>query len=119
MDRTVVWCDGRMQPSERPVARATDRGLTGGLGVYESLAVLDGKVFAPTRHLDRLARSAALVGIDLPDLSILRDALDEVAAAGGWASGRLRVTVTAGERDDTPGITVVTGWRQRASSRSG
>ncbi len=95
------------------MVRATDLGLTSGLGIYESLAVLDGRVFALTRHLERLAHSAQVVGIGLAGDDVLRGAADEVAQAGGWAYGRLRITVTAGT-DDAPGVLVVVGSPARA-----
>ena len=104
----MVWCDGRLVPPRTPVVRATDLGLTSGLGVYESLAVLDGKVFALTRHLDRLAHSARVVGVELADDDVLRGAAEEVARTGRWSYGRLRITATAGT-DDTPGVLVVVG----------
>lgn len=113
----MVWCDGRLVAPDTPVVRATDRGLTSGLGVYESLAVLDGRVFALTRHLERLTHSAQVVGVRLPGDDVLRGAAEEVAGAGGWSYGRLRITATAGEADDAPGALVVTGSPARAVER--
>ena len=104
----MVWCDGRLVPPRTPVARATDLGLTSGLGVYESLAVLNGTVFALTRHLDRLAHSAQVVGIELAGDDVLRGAAEEVARVGRWPYGRLRITATAGS-DDAPGVLTVVG----------
>lgn len=116
VDETVVWCDGRLVPARTPVVRATDLGLTSGLGVYESLAVLDGQAFALTRHLERLADSAEAVGVELAGDAVLRDAVEEVAQAGGWSYGRLRITATAGT-EDAPGVLVVVGSPARAVER--
>ncbi|MCL2423619.1 MAG: aminotransferase class IV, partial [Micrococcales bacterium] len=113
MDETVVWCDGRVVPCDTLVVGATDRGLTSGLGVYEALAVIDGEVFALTRHLDRLRCSAQVVGVELPSDDILRGAVQEVAREGRWSYGRVRVTVTAGDADGAEGALVVVGSRAR------
>ena len=56
----------------------TDHGFTVGDGVFEAIKVVDGLPFALTRHLDRLARSAA--GLGLP-------ALDEDAVRRGRRGG--------------------------------
>ncbi|MCL2850459.1 MAG: aminotransferase class IV [Micrococcales bacterium] len=113
----VVWCDGRLVPPGTPVVQPGDRGLTSGLGVYESLAVLDGTVFALTRHVQRLVHSAQVVGVRLPAEQVLREAAREVAQAGRWSYGRLRITVTAGPDESTPGVVVVTGSPARATEQ--
>jgi branched-chain amino acid aminotransferase len=69
-------------------------------------------VFALSRHLDRLVHSARVVGVRLPDDEVLRGAAEEVARAGGWSYGRLRITATAGT-GDAPGAFVVTGTPAR------
>ena len=104
-----MWCDGRLRPSHQALVGPLDRGLTGGFGVYESCAVLGGQVFALRRHLARFARSAAVLGFPVPDEDAVRAAAQQVAAAGGWAYGRLRVTLTGGPADGTPGILLVVG----------
>lgn len=92
-----VWFNGAVldDPAEG-VVRVDDHGLTVGDGVFESLKVVDGRPFALTRHLDRLARSAAGLGLPAPDLDQVRHAVEEVLAAEAWPLGRLRITCTAG-----------------------
>jgi branched-chain amino acid aminotransferase len=59
--------------------------------------VLDGEVFARDLHLTRLAKSAAGLGIALPDTTKLNSAIDQVLSAHkAMDFGRLRVTVTSG-----------------------
>jgi branched-chain amino acid aminotransferase len=57
-------------------------------------------VFALTRHLQRLARSAAGLGLEAPDEQKVRDGvtavLEEAVRTEGPFDGRLRITVTAG-----------------------
>ena len=72
-----------------------------------------GVPFALTRHLARLARSAAALGLSMPDDDELRAAVAETLAAreraeGPLAFGRLRITLTGGAgplgSDRAPGV---------------
>lgn len=91
-----IWLDGRLVlPAEATVA-ATDRGLTVGDGVFETMLVLDGRAFALRRHLERLAASAGALGLAVPPAEELRAAVEELLAASGAAARRVRLTVTAG-----------------------
>jgi branched-chain amino acid aminotransferase len=99
---TTSWCwlDGEVLPTAVARIPVTDHGLTVGDGVFETMKVVDGTPFALTRHLRRLRRSAAALGLD-PGLSDaeLRGASEAVIAAAGAAGdevGRLRMTVTGG-----------------------
>ncbi|MCP2283853.1 branched-chain amino acid aminotransferase [Promicromonospora umidemergens] len=74
---------------------AVDHGITVGDGVFETCAVLGGHAFALTRHLARLERSAAGMGMADLDLHKVRGGVDAVLAAAPDA-GRLRITVTDG-----------------------
>ena len=99
MTGVVLWVDGRLVADDAPVLRATDHGLTVGDGVFETCKVVDGIPFALTRHLRRLERSAAGLGLDPPPVGRAREGVGEVLArlpAGGSALARLRVTWTAG-----------------------
>ena len=91
----VIWHDGRLVGPDEPLVSAVDHGLTVGDGVFETLAVYDGAPFALTRHLARLQRSAAGLGLAEPDLDRVRAGVDSVLAAAPGA-GRLRITVTDG-----------------------
>ena len=76
---------------------AVDHGLTVGDGVFETLKADQGTVFAVTRHLDRLARSARGLGLPEPDDAMIREAIAEtVAANDAHDFARVRVTYTAG-----------------------
>ncbi|WP_277213683.1 aminotransferase class IV [Isoptericola croceus] len=96
----VIWAEGRMVGAGEAVMSAVDHGITVGDGVFETCTVFDGRVFALTRHLARLARSAAGLGLEAPDEGKVRDGvaavLQEGVRADGPFDGRLRITVTAG-----------------------
>jgi branched-chain amino acid aminotransferase len=109
-----AWVNGRLlEDAQAPVIGVTDHGLTVGDGVFEALKVVQGRPFALTRHLERLGRSAASLGLPEPDLDELRAAVAAVLAEEHLALGRIRVTYTAGPaplgsgRGDAPPTRVV------------
>lgn len=91
----TIWHEGRLVGPRDPLVTAVDHGLTVGDGVFETCAVYDGEAFALTRHLARLARSAAGLGLAPPDEERIRAGVAAVLAADPRA-GRLRITVTDG-----------------------
>lgn len=77
-----------------------DHGFTVADGVFETLKVSDGVAFALTRHVDRLERSAAAMGLPGPDRQTVTDAVRETVDANAPLLGdlaRLRITYTAGD----------------------
>ncbi|GAA1986730.1 aminodeoxychorismate lyase [Isoptericola halotolerans] len=96
----VIWAEGRLVAAGEAAMSAVDHGITVGDGVFETCTVFDGHVFALTRHLARLARSAKGLGLQAPDESRVREGVaavvEEMAATVGPFDGRLRITVTAG-----------------------
>jgi branched-chain amino acid aminotransferase len=110
---TTVWVDGEVGDAASARVHAVDHGVTVGDGVFETCKVVDGVPFALTRHLARLARSAAALGLSMPDDEELRRAARETLAAhekaeGPLAFGRLRITLTGGAgplgSDRAPGV---------------
>lgn len=73
-----------------------DHGLLVGDGVFETLRVYDGIPFAWTRHLARLERSAAGLGLAVPSIATLREQADAVIVANDLHEARLRITITGG-----------------------
>ncbi len=92
----IVWIDGALRDPASAGLHWSDHGITVGDGVFETLKLADGSPFALTRHLDRLARSAAGLRLEVPPRAELAAAALEVATAWGRRPGRLRITLTAG-----------------------
>lgn len=93
-----AWIDGDLlaDPTQGAIA-VTDHGFTVGDGVFEAVKTLHGEPFALTRHLTRLERSAAGLGLPAPDLDDVRRGVAAVLdGAQGDPIGRLRITWTAG-----------------------
>jgi branched-chain amino acid aminotransferase len=95
---TIVWVNGMLADEHDPSVRISpfDHGLLTGDGIFETVKVCAGRPFAMRRHLERLARSAAGLGLAGPDPAVLRDACAAVIDANGIVDGRARITVTAG-----------------------
>lgn len=92
-----VWLNTGLVDADQAQLSTFDHGLTVGDGVFETIKVTDGATFALTRHLRRLARSAAAIGLPEPDLDLARRACEEVVAANPIAGlARLRLTFTGG-----------------------
>jgi 4-amino-4-deoxychorismate lyase len=65
--RVLAMLDGTITDPESPVLRVDDLGVTRGDGVFETILVVDGKPRELGPHLDRLARSAAMLQLPEPD----------------------------------------------------
>ena len=74
-----------------------DHGITVGDGVFETVRATGGRPFALTRHLKRLARSAAGLGMAELDLDLIADGVARAVAANPeMDDARVRITVTDG-----------------------
>lgn len=115
MNEIRVWVDGQLEGADVPSVRALDHGVTVGDGAFETCKVADGEVFAMTRHLRRIDRTLAGLGLPPIDQDRIREGAAAVLAAGPEIGfGRLRWTVTGGagplgsDRDDSPMTYIVT-----------
>jgi len=94
-----VWALGNVTDAHAAFLPAFDHGITVGDGVFETAKIVRGRPFALRRHLERLSRSAAGLGLPSPDVTEVRAAIDEVIGAnalGETTGGVLRITYTAG-----------------------
>lgn len=97
---TVFWVNGRLVPEAEATTSARDHGFVVGDGVFEAVKIDHGELFALTRHLERMARSAAGIGLTGFDVDAVRRAAQEVVAANAdvltSAYDLLRITFTGG-----------------------
>jgi len=85
-----------LEPGEATVS-VFDRGFLYGDSVYETLRTAGGHAVEMTRHLDRLRRSAAGIGLEIPFPDAdLRAAIAATHAATGNPDSYVRVIVTRG-----------------------
>lgn len=90
------WINGKLGPVSQGTVNVIDHGFTVGDGVFETLKTIDGVPFALTRHLRRLQRSAAGLGLPQVDENLVRSAVSAVTAADPYPLGVLRITYTSG-----------------------
>jgi branched-chain amino acid aminotransferase len=92
-----IWLNGQLydNPHQATVA-GTDHGLVVGDGVFETLKVTERGAFAVRRHLNRLNRSAAALGLPEPDHGQIREGIDAVLDGRDFPRGKLRITYTGG-----------------------
>jgi 4-amino-4-deoxychorismate lyase len=67
--RVLVFLDGTLADPDTAQIKVDDLGLTRGDGVFETILVVGGKPRELRPHLDRLARSAAMLDLPEPDLA--------------------------------------------------
>jgi len=89
--------NGELLPDDEARISIFDHGLVVGDGVFETIKVVAGQPFALSRHLIRLRRSAAGLGLPAPDLDAIRTgALAVIDGTAQLPLARLRITATAG-----------------------
>ena len=111
---TWVWLNDEIVESHSANVNVFDHGLTVADGIFETLKIADGQVFAFDRHVDRLQRSADILGLGMIDRDAIAKGVAEVLAANaGLTTGRMRITLTSGvgplgsDRLDSPHTLVI------------
>lgn len=120
-----AWVDGRRIHAGDARLPAFDGGVLSGMGVFETLAVRDGRPVELERHLARMAAGACALGMELPERERLRAIAAEAAgSASGSGCGWLRIVVTSGghwivtsgamdpREEGRPATAVVLRWRR-------
>lgn len=105
-----MFHNGAVHDSSTPLIAATDQVIVQGQGVYETLVAHTGNVFAFRQHMERLEKSAVLMGIACPAQEEVADAISLTMVKSGFdkiAKSRIRLTLTGGIGDsrfsNTPG----------------
>lgn len=95
----VVYVNGRYAPYAEATVHVEDRGFQFGDGVYEVCEVLGGRLIDEARHLDRLARSLALLDLPSPMSSAaLGRVMRETVRRNRVRNGIVYLQVTRGAR---------------------
>lgn len=92
-----TYLNGQLIDDAQALVSSQDAGFQHGVGLFETMFATNGRVFRLDRHLARLKRSAAELGL-AADMATepLADAVQQTLAANNMAEARLRLTVTAG-----------------------
>ncbi len=113
---TSVRIDGELQDPATASIPVSDIGFIRGFGVFEVIRGLEGKCFRMAPHLERLERSASMLGIDLPADELLSDWCAH--AATHHDDCVIRVLVSAGD-DPFDGTTRVVVTSEPANPQPG
>jgi branched-chain amino acid aminotransferase len=104
---TLLMLNGVITESEAATIPATDRALTHGLGLYETLKLVGGYPVFFEEHMARLDRG--LTELDLARPGGRREMADQIcrlSAASGVPDGACRVLVTAGPPEGRPTLLI-------------
>lgn len=102
-----VHLNGRLINADAARVSITDAGFTHAVGLFETMAARNGRVFRIDQHLTRLAHSAAQLGLAASiDTDKLAKAVTKTLEANKLTDARVRLTVTPGSmsllRGDKP-----------------
>src|ERR1700759_4849524 len=97
MDRLVYHNDRIVEVSEAKLA-PTLAGALYGWGLFTTMRIYDGQVFAFEGHWERLLKGSEKSRVPLGiDVESLRQALRDLVAANAVKQGRARITILKGE----------------------
>jgi len=92
-----IYLNDRFVPEEEAKISIFDHGFLYGDGLFETVRVYSGQIFALSEHLDRLSRSASRLEISLPSRVSIQSLLQETLRRNQLNNAVLRLTVTRGE----------------------
>lgn len=89
----TLWCDGKFLPDDTLVAGPFDPGLSVGDGLFETMAVYHGRIFARDQHVARLNRSVTALGFAPVEWDIAAVCTEVARHSAALPVARLRVTL--------------------------
>ncbi|MBM2832793.1 MAG: branched-chain amino acid aminotransferase, group, partial [Dehalococcoidia bacterium] len=99
----LVFLNGSLLPHSQARISPFDHGFLYGFGLFETVRAYSGSPFRLDRHIARLLRGAAIIGLS-PNLTAgqLQEACHHVLRGNSLQEARLRITMSAGEGEATP-----------------
>jgi branched-chain amino acid aminotransferase len=109
---TMLILNGVLMSEAAATLPATDRALTHGLGLYETIKLEDGVPIFFEEHVARLVQGIAALGLDKDiDKPSLAEEICRLSEANGGADNSCRLLVTAGAPDGSPSLLIQTDRR--------
>lgn len=103
----MLILNGVLMSETEATLPATDRALTHGLGLYETIKLTDGVPVFFEEHITRLVQGIAALGLDKRiDKPELAEQVCRLAEANGGNDNSCRLLVTAGAPDGAPNLLV-------------
>jgi branched-subunit amino acid aminotransferase/4-amino-4-deoxychorismate lyase len=108
----MLILNGVLMSESSATLPATDRALTHGLGLYETIKLADGTPVFFEEHVTRLVQGIAALGLDqLIDRAELAEQVCRLSEANGGGHNSCRLLVTAGVPGGAPNLLVQTDRR--------
>lgn len=95
---SLGWVDGQRVPLKEISFAVDDPAVHVGLGLFETIAIRDGRLLDLDEHLERLTTSARALDVKLDPSYDLRTVLIDEARTAGHEEGWLKLIVTRGGR---------------------
>src|SRR5947208_16501907 len=64
-DNVLVYVDGQFVPRNQAVVSVFDSGFVLGDGIWEGMRLVNGRLLALDRHMDRLYEGASAIALDI------------------------------------------------------
>jgi branched-chain amino acid aminotransferase len=92
-----VYLNNKIVPLSDAKVSVFDHGFLYGDGIYETMRVYDGVVFMLDEHIERLYRSASLIGLAIPKkISDIKISIYETLKANSLTNAYVRLTISRG-----------------------
>ena len=112
---TVLMLNGELVPADQAMVPALDRGLTHGLGLYETLKLVGGYPVFFDEHMTRLDKGLAQLDLQMPGARAdLARQMVRLSKASEVPNGACRVLVTGGPPAGDPTVLMQTEARGAA-----
>jgi len=97
----IVYLNGSLVPRSQARISPFDLGFLYGYGLFETMRAYSGRIFRLDSHLERLSKSAQLLGLPL-DAFDLKNACYDTLKANNLSDARIRLTASIGEGEAIP-----------------
>lgn len=93
----MIFLNNKLVPKKKALISVFDHGFLYGDGIYETLRVYKGIIFKIDEHIDRLYRSAEMIGLTIPKKpDEITKAVYETIAANRQKEAVVRITISRG-----------------------
>ncbi|MBI4683085.1 MAG: aminotransferase class IV [Nitrospirae bacterium] len=93
----MIYLNGRIISRDKAVISVFDHGFLYGDGIYETLRAYNGVVFKFDEHIERLFRSAFLIGLNIPmPPDAIKKAVYKTIEANRLKEAVIRITISRG-----------------------
>lgn len=97
----VYYVDGEFVPADQAVIPVDDLAVLRGYGVFDFLQAYGGRPFCLQEHVERLKRSAALIGLYFPwSHDEIENIVQQTLARNQYRNANIRIVVTGGSSPD-------------------